>query len=64
MASLHDCMTQCRYLTSIESFDLDVRPEEVFDVDVTGEGRKALERTNKEMGEILIFKILILYIYI
>ncbi|KAK3099370.1 hypothetical protein FSP39_003403 [Pinctada imbricata] len=48
--SLHDRMTQCRYITPPESFDLEVSSEEVFEVDVVGDGKTALEKANIELG--------------
>ena len=50
VASLHDRMTQCRYVTPPESFDLEKKSEEVFEVEVMREGRPALERANTELG--------------
>ncbi|XP_041358701.1 phosphoribosylformylglycinamidine synthase-like [Gigantopelta aegis] len=47
---LHDRMTQCRYKEPIKTFDLDVKPEPVFEVDVKGQGRAALEKANKDLG--------------
>lgn len=47
---LHDKMTQCRYLEPITSFQLDVHPEEVYEVDVIGQGRAALEEANTHLG--------------
>ena len=49
--SLHDRMTQCRYLKPLVTFEQHARPEDVFEVDVMGQGRSALERANKELGE-------------
>ncbi|XP_014227740.1 phosphoribosylformylglycinamidine synthase [Trichogramma pretiosum] len=48
--ALHDRMTECRYIKPIETFDHGFRPEEWFEVDVVGEGRKALEEVNKKLG--------------
>ena len=48
--SLHDRMTHCRYLEPVQSFELQKQPEPLFDVDIMGEGRTALERANKELG--------------
>ncbi|ESP01829.1 hypothetical protein LOTGIDRAFT_172386 [Lottia gigantea] len=47
---LHDKMTQCRYYVPLKSFDLDVRSDPIFEVDVMGCGRTALEKVNKELG--------------
>ncbi|XP_053398667.1 phosphoribosylformylglycinamidine synthase-like isoform X2 [Mercenaria mercenaria] len=47
---LHDRMTQCRYLKPVETFELDVQSEPVYDVDVIGSGRSALEKANKDLG--------------
>lgn len=48
---LYDSMTECVYTKPITSFSVDVRPQEVFEVDILGEGRAALERANDELGE-------------
>lgn len=48
---LHDRMTQCRYTKPVESFQLKAQPDEVYDVDVLGQGRVALEKANKNLGE-------------
>ena len=47
---LHDRMTQCRYMQPLKSFKIHVKPSEVFDIDVMGEGRAALEEANRTMG--------------
>ncbi|XP_013388879.1 phosphoribosylformylglycinamidine synthase-like [Lingula anatina] len=47
---LHDPMTQCRYLSPISCFDLQVKPETVYEVDVIGEGQAALEKVNSDLG--------------
>ena len=48
--SLHDRMTQCRYLEPVKSFELQKPPEPLFDIDIMGEGKTALARANKELG--------------
>ncbi|XP_076446013.1 phosphoribosylformylglycinamidine synthase-like isoform X2 [Babylonia areolata] len=48
--SLHDRMTQCRYTEPLQTFEQHVEPDEVFEVDVMGQGRAALEKANKELG--------------
>lgn len=48
--SIHDRMTHCRYLTPVETFDLEVKSEEVYEIDVMGEGRRALEKANEKQG--------------
>ncbi|XP_078326512.1 phosphoribosylformylglycinamidine synthase-like isoform X4 [Crassostrea virginica] len=48
--SIHDRMTQCRYLNPVETFDLEVKSEEVYEIDVMGEGRQALEKANEKQG--------------
>ncbi|RUS89186.1 hypothetical protein EGW08_003065 [Elysia chlorotica] len=50
VASLHDRMTSCRYTSPLTTFDLNVNTEPVYEVDVIGEGRKALEKANKDLG--------------
>ncbi|XP_070552219.1 phosphoribosylformylglycinamidine synthase-like [Ptychodera flava] len=50
VASLHDRMTQCRYREPLDSFDINVKPEPVYEVDLMGEGKAALEKANKDLG--------------
>lgn len=47
---LHDRMTECRYVKPIESFEVDVHPEQWYEVDVVGKGKPALEKINKDLG--------------
>ena len=47
---LHDRMTQCRYVKPLTSFDISVKAEDWYDVDVIGTGRSALEKANKDLG--------------
>ncbi|KAK3597102.1 hypothetical protein CHS0354_021209 [Potamilus streckersoni] len=47
---LHDRMTHCRYLEPIRSFDLEVKSEPIYEVDIMDNGRSALEKANKDMG--------------
>ncbi|XP_033111209.1 phosphoribosylformylglycinamidine synthase-like [Anneissia japonica] len=49
-AALHDRMTECRYTQPISNFKIQVKSEEVFEVDVLGQGKDALEKANKELG--------------
>ncbi|CAH2308064.1 phosphoribosylformylglycinamidine synthase [Pelobates cultripes] len=48
--SLYDRMTECVYTEPVTSFEVSVRPEQVYEVDVLGQGRAALERANTELG--------------
>ncbi|KAG7197412.1 hypothetical protein KM043_013274 [Ampulex compressa] len=48
--ALHDRMTECRYMTPIESFDHGYKPEKWFEVDILKDGRKALESVNSKLG--------------
>jgi hypothetical protein len=47
---LQDRMTECRYLKPLASFDLDVKPQPWFEVDVLGSGQKALAEVDKALG--------------
>ena len=47
---LHDKMTHCRYTEPIKSFNLDVIPDDVYEVDVLGGGQKSLEKANVDLG--------------
>ncbi|HEX9885585.1 MAG TPA: phosphoribosylformylglycinamidine synthase [Longimicrobiales bacterium] len=48
--SVHDRMTECRYLEPLVSFETGVQPETTYDIPVMEEGRAALERVNAGMG--------------
>ncbi|MGH0142820.1 UNVERIFIED_CONTAM: hypothetical protein FKN15_076654 [Acipenser sinensis] len=47
---LFDKMTECIYSRPIESFAVETRPQKVFQVDILGEGRAALEKANQDLG--------------
>ncbi|XP_061680318.1 phosphoribosylformylglycinamidine synthase [Syngnathoides biaculeatus] len=47
---LHDSMTECAYEHPVTSFAVDARAQPVFEVDVLGEGRAALEKANNQLG--------------
>ncbi|XP_075687052.1 phosphoribosylformylglycinamidine synthase isoform X2 [Rhinoderma darwinii] len=49
-SSLYDRMTECIYPEPVRSFQISVRPEKVYEVDVMGRGRAALETANTELG--------------
>lgn len=44
-------MTECRYLKPLASFDLEVKPQPWFEVDVLGKGQKALVEVDKALGK-------------
>lgn len=48
---LHDGMTECIYQHPITSFTVETKPQPVFEVDILGGGRAALEAANEELGE-------------
>lgn len=48
---LYDSMTECVYSQPITSFAVDIQPQEVFEVDILGKGRAALEKANDELGK-------------
>ncbi|KAK7096705.1 phosphoribosylformylglycinamidine synthase-like [Littorina saxatilis] len=48
--TLHDRMTQYRYVKPLQTFKQNVHPEDVFEVDVLGKGKAALEQANKDLG--------------
>ncbi|XP_030626914.1 phosphoribosylformylglycinamidine synthase isoform X2 [Chanos chanos] len=50
ISCLYDSMTECVYQQPITSFVVDVKPQEVFEVDILGKGRVALEMANNELG--------------
>uniref|UniRef100_A0A6Q2ZI38 Phosphoribosylformylglycinamidine synthase n=1 Tax=Esox lucius TaxID=8010 RepID=A0A6Q2ZI38_ESOLU len=50
VASLYDSMTECVYAEPISSFSVGTKPQEVYEVDVLGKGRAALEMANDELG--------------
>ncbi|XP_052797256.1 phosphoribosylformylglycinamidine synthase-like isoform X2 [Mya arenaria] len=47
---LQDRMTQCRYLEPVKTFALEKRADPVYEVDVFGKGRAALEKANNDLG--------------
>ncbi len=51
ISCLYDTMTECVYSQPITSFAVDIRPQEVFEVDILGQGRAALEKANDELGK-------------
>lgn len=48
---LYDAMTECIYQHPITSFTVDTKPQPVFEVDILGRGRAALETANDDLGE-------------
>ncbi|KAM5152249.1 phosphoribosylformylglycinamidine synthase [Mantella aurantiaca] len=50
VTSLYDRMTECVYPEPVLSFEISVLPERVYEVDVIGGGRPALEMANSELG--------------
>ena len=50
-ATLFDRMTECRYTSPITTFDLDIQPDAVYEVDIMGRGKEALEKANQELGK-------------
>lgn len=50
-SSLYDSMTETVYPQPVASFAVDVRPQPVFQVDIVGGGRGALEKANDDLGE-------------
>uniref|UniRef100_A0A3P8SVX2 Phosphoribosylformylglycinamidine synthase n=1 Tax=Amphiprion percula TaxID=161767 RepID=A0A3P8SVX2_AMPPE len=47
---LYDSMTECIYQRPITSFAVETKPQSVFEVDILGKGRAALEAANNELG--------------
>ena len=52
VAALHDRMTQCRYTEPLTSFALTVKPEQVYEVDIMGQGKEALVKANADLGRV------------
>lgn len=50
---LYDNMTECIYQHPITSFTVEIKPQPVYEVDILGKGRAALERVNNDLGETL-----------
>ncbi|KAJ8298146.1 hypothetical protein KUTeg_024677 [Tegillarca granosa] len=48
---LHDKMTQSRYIKPIVHFDLELKPEDIYEIDIMEEGRAALEKANKDLAQ-------------
>ena len=47
---LHDKMTHCIYRQPLDSFDVLIKPDQWFEVDVLLKGRSALEKVNNDLG--------------
>ncbi|XP_034085669.1 phosphoribosylformylglycinamidine synthase [Gymnodraco acuticeps] len=47
---LYDSMTECIYQHPITSFSVETKPQPVFEVDILGKGRAALETANDDLG--------------
>ncbi|KAF7661868.1 hypothetical protein LDENG_00251470 [Lucifuga dentata] len=47
---LYDSMTECIYPHPITLFTVETKPQEVFEVDILGKGREALEKANNDLG--------------
>ncbi|XP_024134719.1 phosphoribosylformylglycinamidine synthase isoform X2 [Oryzias melastigma] len=47
---LHDSMTECVYHRPITSFSVETKRQPVFEVDILGKGRAALEKANDDLG--------------
>ncbi|CAL8270906.1 unnamed protein product [Arctogadus glacialis] len=50
IGGLYDSMTECLYQQSISSFSVDAKPQAVFEVDILGQGRAALQEANDDLG--------------
>ncbi|GAB1598507.1 phosphoribosylformylglycinamidine synthase-like [Argonauta hians] len=50
VALLHDKMTQCRYTQPLATFELNIKPDPVYEIDVLNESQKALEKANADLG--------------
>uniref|UniRef100_A0A3Q3ETL7 Phosphoribosylformylglycinamidine synthase n=1 Tax=Labrus bergylta TaxID=56723 RepID=A0A3Q3ETL7_9LABR len=47
---LYDNMTECIYKHPITSFAVETKPQQVFEVNIVGRGRAALEEANDQLG--------------
>lgn len=50
ISSLHDTMTECHYEKPIVSFEVNFKPDPWGEIDVLGQGKKALEDINNSLG--------------
>lgn len=50
LSLLHDRMTECSYDRPLEDFDINLQPDQVYEVDILGQGKPALEKANKDLG--------------
>ncbi|MCH8143864.1 MAG: phosphoribosylformylglycinamidine synthase [Gemmatimonadetes bacterium] len=50
LEKVHDRMTECPYPEPLASFESGMVPEPTFEIPLVEEGRRALERVNREMG--------------
>lgn len=62
LATLHDRMTQCRYLEPLNSFQLDKKPDPWYEVNIMENGRKALEQVNDHLGNATLHQCILSYI--
>ena len=47
---LHDKMTECVYTKPLENFQVNVKPDDCYEIDIIGSGKGALEEANKALG--------------
>ena len=47
---LFDKMTEVEYNDTLQAFHIDIKTEEIYDIDILGIGRTALEKANIELG--------------
>eukprot|EP00794_Sanderia_malayensis_P007168 gene7168-7974_t len=47
---LHDPMTECQYTQPLDSFEIDVKHEPCYEIDIMNQGKKALEEANVKLG--------------
>ncbi len=46
----YDRMTECHYHKTLDTFEITVKPDPVFEIPLTEQGKTALEKINMEMG--------------
>lgn len=64
-------MTQIRYKQPLNSFDLNVIPEKIYNVDILSQGKQALIEANNKLGvsyivwhKVIIIKIECIFFYV
>ena len=50
MQALHDRMTECVYEIPLKTFEQNINTEDVYEIDIIGKGKAALQKANNDLG--------------